>query len=270
MNSSQLPLHHLPPTALHLHAIPPGLQPLEDISPEAAFFPQRYAQHLAATPAPHALHFQGHGLQQSGQQPFEGFAPGAYGRFELSAPPNHPSQPPPPPPPLPSQQQQQQRVQGPPPGAQVVQAAQRTPHPQELEPRNDFVQGPAQIHDQAQGQDGDEVPVAKHGQFEGLKLIPDPPNLESWRGKLFHVDDSITLTEEEYVCSYRWQCGCESDMQILGSRPISRTSIMFTPTGPHNGISVNGLYHIIGTAGLKDVRRERRNPQTQRKRSGNV
>lgn len=37
-----------------------------------------------------------------------------------------------------------------------------------------------------------------HGQFQGLKMIPDPPDLESWRKKLFNVDDMITLTEEEF------------------------------------------------------------------------
>lgn len=37
------------------------------------------------------------------------------------------------------------------------------------------------------------------GQLEGMKLIPDPPNLEYWRHRLFHVDEMITLTEIEYV-----------------------------------------------------------------------
>lgn len=35
--------------------------------------------------------------------------------------------------------------------------------------------------------------------FGGLKLISEPPNLEAWREKLFNVDETITLTEEEYV-----------------------------------------------------------------------
>ena len=35
------------------------------------------------------------------------------------------------------------------------------------------------------------------GHFSGLKIIPDPPNLDEWRQKLFNVDEVIALTEEE-------------------------------------------------------------------------
>ncbi|KAJ4296472.1 hypothetical protein N0V90_006517 [Kalmusia sp. IMI 367209] len=185
MNSSQLPLHHLPPQALHLHQITPGLQPLEDISPQAneAFFQHRYAQQLQGS-NPHTLHFQGHGLQQGGQPPFEGF-PGGYARFELN-PPN-----PPPPPP-------QHQIQGPPPRAPVASQIQRPPHLHDLEQRNAFVQPQGQPEVQEQPQEGDDAPVSNHGQFEGLKLIPTPPDLDAWRAKLFHVDDTITLNEEEF------------------------------------------------------------------------
>ncbi|KAF2639771.1 hypothetical protein P280DRAFT_499310 [Massarina eburnea CBS 473.64] len=40
--------------------------------------------------------------------------------------------------------------------------------------------------------------VSNHGQFEGLRLISSPPDLDMWREKLFHVDDTITLTEGEF------------------------------------------------------------------------
>lgn len=40
-------------------------------------------------------------------------------------------------------------------------------------------------------------PAGNH--FGGLKLISEPPNLEAWREKLFNVDETITLTEDEYV-----------------------------------------------------------------------
>ena len=40
---------------------------------------------------------------------------------------------------------------------------------------------------------------ATDGHFRNLKMIPDPPNLEEWRQKLFDVDATITLTEDEYV-----------------------------------------------------------------------
>lgn len=45
--------------------------------------------------------------------------------------------------------------------------------------------------------DRDDAPFSNHGQFQGLKLIPNPPNLEEWRKRLFDVDEMITLTEEE-------------------------------------------------------------------------
>ncbi len=37
------------------------------------------------------------------------------------------------------------------------------------------------------------------GHFSDLKMIPDPPQLREWRQKLFDVDETITLTEDEYV-----------------------------------------------------------------------
>jgi glutathione S-transferase len=41
--------------------------------------------------------------------------------------------------------------------------------------------------------------VQNHGQIEGLRLVANPPDLHVWREKLFHVDDTITLTEDEYA-----------------------------------------------------------------------
>jgi glutathione S-transferase len=29
------------------------------------------------------------------------------------------------------------------------------------------------------------------------RIVPDPPNLQEWREKLFNVDDIIALSEEE-------------------------------------------------------------------------
>lgn len=34
------------------------------------------------------------------------------------------------------------------------------------------------------------------------KMVPNPPDLESWREKLFNVDGTITLTEGQYVHTY--------------------------------------------------------------------
>ncbi|CAI7637232.1 unnamed protein product [Penicillium pancosmium] len=36
------------------------------------------------------------------------------------------------------------------------------------------------------------------GQLQGMRLVPDPPNLEYWRDRLFHVDEIITLSEDEF------------------------------------------------------------------------
>lgn len=35
------------------------------------------------------------------------------------------------------------------------------------------------------------------GHFSNMKMVPNPPNLEQWRRRLFDVDDAITLTEEQ-------------------------------------------------------------------------
>jgi glutathione S-transferase len=46
-----------------------------------------------------------------------------------------------------------------------------------------------------QGRDGEDG--LSSGQFPGLKLIAEPPDLEAWRQRLFDVDDTMTLNEEE-------------------------------------------------------------------------
>lgn len=39
------------------------------------------------------------------------------------------------------------------------------------------------------------------GHFSNMRRVPNPPRLDEWRQRLFDVDDTITLTEEEYVMS---------------------------------------------------------------------
>lgn len=34
-----------------------------------------------------------------------------------------------------------------------------------------------------------------------MKVVPNPPDLDSWREKLFNVDETVTLSEEQYVFS---------------------------------------------------------------------
>ena len=41
--------------------------------------------------------------------------------------------------------------------------------------------------------------VKSEGHLENLKLVPDPPDLQEWRNKLFDVSDTITLTEDQSV-----------------------------------------------------------------------
>lgn len=38
---------------------------------------------------------------------------------------------------------------------------------------------------------------ASHGKKLVTKLVVDPPDLQAWREKLFNVDDTIALTQEE-------------------------------------------------------------------------
>lgn len=44
-----------------------------------------------------------------------------------------------------------------------------------------------------------EQPAKMETDFNNLKLIPDPPGLAQWREKLFNVEDTIVLSEEEYA-----------------------------------------------------------------------
>ncbi|KAL9080042.1 MAG: hypothetical protein Q9157_001126 [Trypethelium eluteriae] len=50
----------------------------------------------------------------------------------------------------------------------------------------------------------DDPPVKNDSHLEGLKLIPHPRELNAWREKLFHIEEPITLTEEECVKLYRF------------------------------------------------------------------
>jgi glutathione S-transferase len=175
-------------TLQYQQSLAPGLQSLDAISPDPndGIF-QRYLGAAPQAHAPHALHapnpFEQHGagLEPHSQSQFHALPPNGFQhpattRFNLlAAPQPQQIQAPPPPRPQPPQQQLQQV---PLPQPQVPQRI------QQLEPQGPTVQD-------------DDAPVTNHGQFEGLKLIPNPPDLEAWRDKLFHVDDTITLTEEE-------------------------------------------------------------------------
>lgn len=186
--NSQIPIHHLRTLqpvelqnlhqsadgTLHLQTLSPGLQSLDAMGAEAgdALFQQRY--HLGEPPpAPHGLHAAhpydpnaGLPHSQSQFQPIPAGYQHVANRFDLISAPRQHLHAPPPPPPVPRAPQQ------------IV----------ELEPQTEY----------GHNQDADDTPVTSHGQFEGLKLIAHPPNLSEWRDKLFHVDDTVTLTENEF------------------------------------------------------------------------
>lgn len=39
----------------------------------------------------------------------------------------------------------------------------------------------------------------KDSHMGNMKIVPNPPDLDAWRERLFNVDGPITLTEEQYV-----------------------------------------------------------------------
>jgi hypothetical protein len=59
-------------------------------------------------------------------------------------------------------------------------------------------QQPQQYSSPLESGPSDDNTLANHGQFRGLKLIPNPPHLDEWRQRLFDVDETITLTEEQF------------------------------------------------------------------------
>lgn len=65
------------------------------------------------------------------------------------------------------------------------------------------------------------------GQLQGMKLIPDPPDLEYWRDRLFHVNEMITLSEEQYETPLEEQgtavMADECITRFTDSRPTSLT-----------------------------------------------
>lgn len=75
-----------------------------------------------------------------------------------------------------------------------------TPHPQ--------LSSQPQSHSEALGRLQHEIDLRPQpivdvgttdGHFSNMKLIPNPPDLDEWRQRLFDVDDIITMTEDEYV-----------------------------------------------------------------------
>lgn len=100
---------------------------------------------------------------------------------------------------VPPTQQQQQQGDG---NVQIGHLGPLTPQAQI--PQHAFLQHNAldRIQQESESSHVNEAPNGsgkkEAGHFANMKSIPNPPDLEAWRERLFHVDQTITLTEEEY------------------------------------------------------------------------
>ncbi|CRG84822.1 Putative acetyltransferase C18B11,09c [Talaromyces islandicus] len=62
----------------------------------------------------------------------------------------------------------------------------RTPTPQSHEAAGSFLSGPGAVVEN------------KDSHFGSMKIVPNPPDLDAWRDRLFNVDEPITLTEDQF------------------------------------------------------------------------
>ena len=118
-----------------------------------------------------------------------------------------------------------------------------TPRPQpshvsHLSQDNEFVQIP----------DQEDTIFKSDGQFEGLKIIPHPPDLQAWREKLFDVDDTIVLTEDQWVLQARMtQAVILIASVYIDSKLTSLILTMSTRIAQLRNTSASLSYHITGT-----------------------
>lgn len=91
-----------------------------------------------------------------------------------------------------------------------------------------------------------------------LKLVPNPPNLQAWRERLFNVDEPITLTQEQYASVYFFflsscfslSCALTDiscNFVVPGFKFTSPTWTMCGRAGLRRRTSESLLFHIIGT-----------------------
>lgn len=169
----------------HLQQSPDGPLYAQTL-PHALYQQQPYTLSGPPQPPPHALQYQ-HGLPGSPVQyatfPAISYQHASSPRFAIADPP-----------PLPVPQEIQ-HFQSPPRPAQ----RQQIPPPQILTHQfpsslQSHVETLAETHVETHVRDEAGAPS---GHFQGLKLVAEPPDLEAWRQKLFDVDDTITLNEEE-------------------------------------------------------------------------
>lgn len=75
-----------------------------------------------------------------------------------------------------------------------------TPHhqlPSQLQPHSETTERPQNETDSRSAPTQSFGGTKRH--LENLKIIPNPPDLEQWRNKLFDVDGLITMTEDQYA-----------------------------------------------------------------------
>lgn len=80
-------------------------------------------------------------------------------------------------------------------GGQFGVLAPQPPLPSQQQPQHNSVSRLQQ--EQELLQFPEQIGGKSDGHFGNLKIVPNPPNLKEWRERLFHVDEMITLTEEE-------------------------------------------------------------------------
>ena len=103
------------------------------------------------------------------------------------------------------QQRQPQRQSGGQQQLHILASSAQTPPTQAIT-RQPAVQ---RIQQETNNADEEETPANKSAKketshFSGMKKILNPPDLVRWRQRLFDVEDTIVMTEQEYVISIGW------------------------------------------------------------------
>ena len=113
----------------------------------------------------------------------------------------------------------------------------------------------------------------KDSHLGGLKIVPNPPDLDAWRGRLFNVDEPVTLTEEQYAFSMtRHILGLlkeELNKHYTGFKFISRILTTSIPIDQRKNINANHSFLTTGTVVSRGVPREHPNPRIPTKRNAN-
>ena len=73
-----------------------------------------------------------------------------------------------------------------------------TPHPQLVAQPHSHAEALGQLQNEIDLRSKSEPKGGTtDGHFSNLKMIPDPPDLEQWRQKLFNVNETITMNEDQ-------------------------------------------------------------------------